>query len=72
VTRPDRVETLAREHLKLEPARPEQLINHRDFMEVLDRRPAPPTDGWQARDEIGALIRGGIHGDGDAPRTATR
>lgn len=73
VARPDRVETLARDHLKLEPARPEQLINHRDFMEILDRRPAAPVaEGWQARDEIGALIRGGIHGDGHAPRTATR
>ncbi|WP_088343455.1 MULTISPECIES: hypothetical protein [Rhodomicrobium] len=75
VTRPERIETLAREVLKLEPAKPDQLINHRDFMETLARRPAaPPADsgnGWEARDEIGALIRG-VRGVGHAPRTATQ
>lgn len=74
VTRPDRIEALAREVLKLEPATPDQLINHRDFMETLARRPTPSAghaNGWQARDEIGALIRGGS-GDGHAPRTATQ
>jgi cell division protein FtsL len=71
VARPERVETLAREVLKLEPAKPEQLINHRDFIEVLARRPVPTAEGsWQARDDIGALIRHGAGGDGYAPRTA--
>ena len=73
VARPERVESLAREVLKLEPARPEQLINHRDFVEVLARRPMPSSSadgGWQARDDIGALIRKGAGGEGYAPRTA--
>ena len=73
VARPERVETLAREVLKLEPAKPEQLINHWDFVEVLARRPVPSASaggGWQARDDIGALIRNGAGGDGYAPRTA--
>jgi cell division protein FtsL len=75
VSRPERVETLARDVLKLEPAKPEQLINHRDFMEVLAHRPIPSaTDGtgWQARDEIGALIRNGAGGEGHAARTAAQ
>lgn len=74
VSRPEQVERLAREVLKLEPAKPEQLINHRDFMDVLARRPAPDAaaGGWQARDDIGALIRNGVGGEGYAPRTATR
>jgi cell division protein FtsL len=73
VARPERVETLARDILKLEPAKPAQLINHREFMELLARRPAPSegAGGWQARDEIGALIRKGA-GGGDGPRTATQ
>lgn len=60
VTRPEQIESLAREVLKLEPAKPEQLITHDDFMEMLARRPLPTaatTSGWAARDEIGALIR---------------
>lgn len=75
VARPERVETLAREVLKLEPAKPEQLLNHRDFVELLARRPVPSASadgGWQARDDIGALIRKGAGGDGYAPRTAER
>ena len=75
VSRPDQVERLAREVLHLEPAKPEQLINHRDFMELLARRPVPAAEGgasWQARDDIGALIRNGVGGEGHAPRTATR
>jgi cell division protein FtsL len=60
VTRPERIEKLAREVLNLESAKPEQLITNRDFMEVLARRPMPSAgtaNGWKARDEIGALIR---------------
>ena len=75
VSRPERVESLAREGLKLEPAKPEQLINHRDFVEVLTRRPVPSATGggsWQARDDIGALIRNGAGGEGYAPRTANQ
>jgi cell division protein FtsL len=61
VTQPERIERLARDILKLEPAKPEQLITDRDFMEVLARRPIPSTRApgeWKPRDEIGALIRG--------------
>jgi cell division protein FtsL len=68
VTRPDRIETLARDILKLEPAKPEQLITRRDFMEVLARRPIPSVgevNGWKPRDEIGALIRN-TGGENDA------
>jgi cell division protein FtsL len=73
VSRPERVESLARERLKLEPAKPEQLINHRDFVEVLTRRPSATAGGsWQARDDIGALIRNGAGGEGYAPRTANQ
>lgn len=75
VANPERVETLARDVLQLEPAKPEQLINHRDFMDLLARRPvpaAPDAGGWQARDDIGALIRNGAGGEGYAPRTATQ
>jgi cell division protein FtsL len=75
VARPERVESLAREVLKLEPAKPEQLINHRDFVEVLAHRPVPSASGegsWQARDDIGALIRNGAGSEGNAPRTARR
>jgi cell division protein FtsL len=60
VTRPDRIETLARDILKLEPAKPEQLITRHDFMDLLARRPIPSAadaNGWKPRDEIGALIR---------------
>ena len=75
VSRPERVESLARDVLKLEPAKPEQLINHRDFVEALARRPLPSASaggGWQARDDIGALIRNGAGGGGYAPRTANQ
>ena len=75
VSRPERVETLARDVLKLEPAKPEQLINHRDFMEVLARRPMPsaaPGGSGQLRDDIGALIRSGVGGEGHAPRTSAQ
>jgi cell division protein FtsL len=68
VTRPDRIETLVRDILKLEPAKPEQLITRRDFMEVLARRPIPSAgevSGWKPRDEIGALIRN-TGGENDA------
>ncbi|MGF1622104.1 MAG: hypothetical protein ACFCUR_15985 [Rhodomicrobiaceae bacterium] len=61
VTRPDRIEKLARDVLSLAPAKPEQLITHRDFMDVLARRPIPAGEGHadrNLRDEIGALIRG--------------
>ncbi|NJM33898.1 MAG: hypothetical protein HC850_03395 [Rhodomicrobium sp.] len=37
VTSPERVEGLAREILDLGPAKPDQLITHKDFMELLAR-----------------------------------
>lgn len=73
VSRPDRIETLARETLGLGPAKPDQILTRRDFMELLARRPIPPAGdapGGGARDDIGALIRSGIvgeeHGRGNA------
>lgn len=70
VTRPDRVEKLARDVLQLAPAKGDQLIYQRDFLELLARRPVPKRDdetAWQARDEIGALIRNNGVGDGNGP-----
>jgi len=61
VARPERVEKLARELLELEPVKTAQTINHQDFLDVLAHRPVPPVNaaenGWQPRDDIGALIR---------------
>jgi cell division protein FtsL len=59
VSRPERIESLARDILKLDAAKPGQLLAQRDFLEVLARRPAPQLDakGWKPQDEIGALIR---------------
>jgi len=74
VTRPERIEKLARAILEMEPAKPEQLITHRDFTDVLAGRPAPEEQdggGWQARDEIGALIRQ-TGGSGDADSSAAQ
>ncbi len=68
VTRPERVEKLSREILDLAPVRSSQLVKQQDFMEALLHRSGAATrDGWRARDEIGALIRNGIEGRGDAP-----
>jgi cell division protein FtsL len=61
VTRPERIEALARDILKLDAAKPAQLVTHRDFFDALSRRPVPPAAEakvWRPRDEIGALIRG--------------
>lgn len=61
VTRPERIESLAREILKLDAAKPAQLVTHRDFFDAMSRRPVPQAadgNGWKPRDEIGALIRG--------------
>jgi hypothetical protein len=62
VARPEQVEKLARELLQLEPVKSVQVIDYRDFLDVLSRRPMPEaagqSNGWQPRDEIGALIRG--------------
>lgn len=70
VTRPERLERLARDILDLQPAKPEQLLTHDDFMELLARRPIPKGQGgesWKPRDEIGALIRStGGEADGRA------
>lgn len=66
VTRPERVEKLTREILDLQPVKSTQLVNQQDFHDALSRQPAtasaPPAtsaraEGWQARDEIGELIR---------------
>lgn len=66
VTRPERVEKLTREILDLAPVKSTQLVYHQDFMATLTRQPEPAVSsrGWQARDEIGALIRnnGGVAG----------
>jgi hypothetical protein len=62
VARPERVEQLTREMLPdLQPVKAAQVVNHQDFLDALARRPAPAASavdqGWQLRDEIGALIR---------------
>jgi cell division protein FtsL len=59
VTRPERVEKLARETLKLTPVKSTQLVYHQDFIAALSRQPesTASVSGWRARDEIGALIR---------------
>jgi hypothetical protein len=70
VARPEQVEKLARGLLQLEPVKSAQVINYRDFLDVLARRPVPGTSagrdaGGPMRDEIGALIQGsGLQGSG--------
>lgn len=74
VARPDQVEKLARDILKLEPVKAAQIVNRQDFLEVLARRPAPPADMVDGknphRDEIGALIRGTGREGADAQRVS--
>lgn len=74
VARPDQVEKLARDILKLEPVKAAQIVNRQDFLEVLARRPVPETgtaDGrGPHRDEIGALIRGTGGEGADAQRVS--
>jgi cell division protein FtsL len=74
VTRPERVEKLAREILDLAPVKATQVINQQDFVDALLNRPgaAAHASGWRARDEIGALIRSGAGGRGYAPAAAAR
>jgi hypothetical protein len=62
VARPERVEQLTHETLPdLQPVKAAQIVNQQDFLASLARRPAPAAgavdQGWQPRDEIGALIR---------------
>ncbi len=62
VARPERIEQLTREIFPdLQPVKAAQIVNQRDFLEALARRPVPSTasidQGWHPRDEIGALIR---------------
>jgi hypothetical protein len=74
VARPDHIEALARELLELGPAKPDQLIGQKDFMELLARRPVPAAAdgaGWRPRDEIGALIRGEVTGEENGRRAST-
>jgi hypothetical protein len=75
VTRPDQVEKLAREILKLEPVKAAQVVNHQDFLDVLARKPIPTADAadgqLRLRDDIGALIRGTGGEAADARRVST-
>jgi hypothetical protein len=62
VARPERVEALTREVLPdFAPVKAAQIVEQQDFLDVLTRRPMPSAvgadQGWQARDDIGALIR---------------
>ncbi|MEJ2227900.1 MAG: hypothetical protein P8Y67_06615 [Alphaproteobacteria bacterium] len=59
VTRPERVEKLARKILTLAPVKSTQLVYRQDFMAALSRQPesTASVSGWRAHDEIGALIR---------------
>lgn len=74
VTRPERVEKLTREILNLVPVKSSQVIQQADFMDALSRRHAVAVqaEGWRAHDEIGALIRSGGMGRGNAPATAAQ
>lgn len=72
VSRPDKIETLARDVLKLEPAKAEQMISQADFQALLARRAstasaATETGGQQ--DAIGALIRHRVGGEGHGPQS---
>jgi cell division protein FtsL len=75
VARPEQIEKLAREHLQLEPVKSSQIVDYRDFLDVLARRPVPgsgPESAWQPRDDIGALIRGTGEGAADARRVSAQ
>jgi hypothetical protein len=71
VSRPDKIETLARDVLKLEPAKAEQMISQADFQALLARRAATSaaSDTAGQQDAIGALIRHRAGGEGNGPRS---
>jgi cell division protein FtsL len=74
VSRPENIETLAREVLKLEPAKADQLVSQSDFMALLSRRQntaSAGNDGGQQSDAIGALIRKRAGGEGYGPQSTT-
>jgi cell division protein FtsL len=56
LTRPARLERLARKHLQLEPMRPEQLVRQAELAAHLPERPvfAAPADG---EDAIGNMLK---------------
>jgi cell division protein FtsL len=73
VSRPENIETLARDVLKLEPAKAEQLVSQGDFLALLSRRPNATTAsnaGGGQRDAIGALIRDRVGGEGHGPQSS--
>jgi hypothetical protein len=72
VSRPDKIETLARDVLKLEPAKAEQMISQADFQTLLARRASTATAANETagqQDTIGALIRHRVGGEGNGPRS---
>jgi cell division protein FtsL len=73
VSRPDKVEALAREVLKLEPAKPDQTISQADFLALMARRAGAASagdDGARQEDVIGALIRDRVEGERRAPQSS--
>jgi cell division protein FtsL len=74
VTRPERVEKLAREVLDLAPVKSAQIVDEKDFMATLAQRPqvVAHPEVRQARDEIGALIRNSIGGGTSVPHTGAQ
>ena len=72
VSRPDKIETLARDVLKLEPAKAEQMISRADFQELLERRASTASAAIETarqQDDIGALIRDRVGGEGHGPQS---
>ncbi len=57
LNKPERLERLAREHLSLRPAEPQQFVKRADLAALLPERPAPlapESDG----DAIGDMLKG--------------
>jgi cell division protein FtsL len=57
LNKPERLERLAREHLKLRPVEPQQRINQAELAALLPDRPKAPVLGDGA-DPIGDMLKG--------------
>jgi len=66
LTRPEHIETLARQLLALEPIRPDQIVHWKSTQQA-DARAPVATDATADTDAIAALIHRSLrHGAGDA------